>query len=177
MKTLYLIRHAKSKWDETLFGDYERSISKRGKKDLITIGSYLAIEEVKPDLILSSCALRAQQTVEALASRLEYEGKIFFLEELYQKPTEALLEIIQAQESNIQSLCIIGHNPQLQELANNLLSEHIAKLPTLGVIAIELPIEQWSDIEDVDGVLQFFIYPKQFRYYLPRKIRNKMLKQ
>ena len=174
MKKLFLIRHAKSKWDETLFGDYERSISKKGKKDLLAIGSYLAIEGIKPDLVLSSCALRAQQTTDTLVARLQYEGKVYYLKELYQTPMESLVEIIQAQEENINTLFVIGHNPQLQELANNLLNEHISKLPTLGVIAITLEIEEWNEIEDAKGELDFFIYPKQFRYYLPRKIRQKI---
>jgi len=172
MKTLYLIRHAKSGWSEPNTSDFERTLSKKGKKDINTIGSYLALREINPKIILSSCALRAQQTTDLLAKKIGFSGTKYYLEELYLTSLSAIQEIIMVQESSVESMFIVGHNPQLHELANSLTDEHISKFPTLGVVAIEFDIEKWSEITSTKGKLDFFIFPKQFKYYMPRQIRS-----
>jgi len=170
MKTLYLIRNAKSRWEPER-GDIERPLSSKGKKDLRTIGSYLNLRGIRPELILSSCALRAQQTSDALAEHIGFEGKILYLRELYMTPPEEMLEIIAAQEDDIGSIFVVGHTPQLHELANTLMREHIGKFPALGVAAVDFETDSWSGIGADRGKLDFFIYPKQFKYYMPGQIR------
>jgi len=172
MKTIYFIRHAKAGWSQPDTRDFERALSKKGKKDLNTIGSYLAIREIKPELILSSCALRAQETSDILAKKINFNGTKYYLEELYNSSLEAMIEIIMIQDADINSIFIVGHNPQLHELVNSLIDEHINKFPTLGVVAINFDISEWSEIKDAKGVLDFFIFPKQFKYYMPRQIRG-----
>jgi len=174
MKTLYLIRHAKSGWSEPNTSDFERTISKKGKKDINTMGSYLSLIDVKPQLILSSCALRAQQTADLLAKKISFSGKKHYLKELYLTSLEDVQEIISIQEKSIESMFIIGHNPQLHELANTLITEHISKFPSLGIIAIDFEIDSWSEIANVKGSVDFFIFPKQFKYYMPKQIRVKL---
>jgi len=171
MKTLYLIRHAKSGWNQPDTMDFERALSKKGKKDLNTIGSYLALRGVQPDIILSSCALRAQQTTDILAKKIGFEGVRYYLKELYLTSIEEIKEIVMAQSNEIENIFLVGHNPQLHELANSILDEHLNKFPTLGIVSIKLDIEDWAEIEDVKGKLEFFIFPKQFKYYMPRNIR------
>ena len=172
MKTIYLIRHAKSGWNQPDTRDFERALSKRGKKDLNTIGSYLALRGIKPDVILSSCALRAQQTADILSQKINSDSKKYYLKELYLSSLEEMKEIIMAQESSVKTIFLVGHNPQLHELANSFIDEHINKLPTLGIVAIDFDISDWSEIEDEKGKLDFFIFPKQFKYYMPRQIRG-----
>ena len=172
MKTLYLIRHAKSGWSKPDTRDFERTLSKRGKKDINTIGSYLALRGVNPDLILSSCALRAQETSDLLSQKIHFSGVTYYLEELYLTSLDVIQEIIMIQENDVESMFVIGHNPQLHELANLLTDEHISKFPSLGVVAINFDIESWSEISEVKGDLDFFIFPKQFKYYMPRQIRT-----
>jgi len=174
MKTLYLIRHAKSGWSEPDTSDFERTISKRGKKDINTMGSYLSLTGVKPQLILSSCALRAQETTDLLAKKISYSGEKHYLKELYLTEVESIKEIIAIQEDNVESMFIVGHNPQLHELANSLMSEHISKFPSLGIIAINFEIDSWNEIYDIKGFIDFFIFPKQFKYYMPKQIRVKL---
>jgi len=174
MKTLYLIRHAKSGWSEPNTSDFERSISKKGKKDINTIGSYLSLVGIKPQLILSSCALRAQETTDLLAKKIKFTGQKYYLRELYLTGIEIIKEIISIQDSNIDSMFIVGHNPQLHELANTLIGEHISKFPSLGIIAINFEMDEWSDLETVEGKIDFFIFPKQFKYYMPKQIRAKL---
>jgi len=174
MKTLYLIRHAKSAWNEVDTSDFERKISKKGKKDVNTMGSYLSLVGIKPQLILSSCALRAQETTDLLADKIDFNGKIHYLQELYLTAVEDIREIISIQEDEIDSMFIVGHNPHLQELANTLIDDHISKFPSLGVIAINFEMSYWSEISSVRGSIDFFIFPKQFKYYMPKQIRVKL---
>ena len=172
MKTVYFIRHAKAGWSVPDTSDFERSISKKGKKDINTMGSYLALRGVKPEIILSSCALRAQQTTDLLAEKINYDGKKYYLEALYLSSLEAIKEIILAQDDTIESMFIVGHNPQLHELVNSLIDEHISKFPSLGIIAIDFNINEWREIENIKGKIDFFIFPKQFKYYMPKQIRS-----
>jgi len=174
MKTLFLIRHAKSSWSVPNTSDFERSISKKGKKDINTIGSYLSLIGVKPQLILSSCALRAQQTTDLLAEKISFKGEKYYLQELYLTGLNAIKEIIHIQDDSVDSIFLIGHNPQLHELANSIIDEHISKFPSLGVIAIDFDIECWSEIENIKGQIDFFIFPKQFKYYVPKQIRSNL---
>ena len=169
IKTLYIIRHAKSDWSDAKASDFERGLNKRGKKDLNIISSFVSIKDIRPDLILSSPALRAQITADRLAKSVEYSGRIHYMEELYAVRPKTLINILSLQDNQYSSIFLIGHNPELTELANLMLKENFAKLPTLGVLAIELDIESWEDIGDgVEGKIDLFIFPKQFKYYLPR---------
>jgi len=171
MKTIYFIRHAKSGWSIPDTSDFERTVSKKGKKDINTMGSYLALRGIKPDLILSSCALRAQQTTDLLAEKIAFQGEKYYLQELYLTSVEVIQEIISIQDDEINTMFIVGHNPQLHELANSLMDEHISKFPSLGIIAIDFDTETWSTIAEVKGEIDFFIFPKQFKYYIPKQIR------
>ncbi len=172
MKKIYLIRHAKAEGFLEGISDFERCLKKRGEKDLNTIGSYLALQGISPDIILSSCAMRSEQTAVQLAQKLGFEGKTYFLEELYYTSYNEVLGIIMAQDRSCNSLFIIGHTPQLNELVNTLSSQYITKIPTMGVVALSFDIESWSAIKNIKGNLDFFIYPKQFKYYMPKQIRT-----
>jgi len=152
--------------------DFERKVSKKGKKDANTMGSYLALRAINPDVILSSCALRAQETTDLLASKISFSGEIHYLQELYLTSLEEILDIVKIQDSDVESMFLVGHNPQLHELANFLTDEYIHKFPSLGIISIVFEIEEWSEIESVLGTLNFFIFPKQFKYYMPRDVRS-----
>ncbi len=75
------------------------------------------------------------------------------------------------QEKYFERILVVGHNPQLTEVVNMLTDEHISKIPTVGVVAINFNIEEWSELEEACGEIDFFIYPKQFKYYMPKQIR------
>jgi len=175
MKTLYLIRHAKSDWSMPDTSDVERGVTKKGYKDINTMGSYLALRGVNPDVILSSCSLRTQETTDILAKKIEFDGKIHYLKELYLASVEEIKEIVMIQDDDIDSIFLVGHNPQLTELANILTDEHISKIPTLGIVSINFDVKSWSDLEKIKGDIDFFIFPKQFKYYMPKQIRTTLL--
>ncbi len=171
---MYLIRHAKSKWSNGKLQDFERGLSNRGAKDLKVMSSYAALRQIKPDLILSSLALRAQLTADSLAEKLEYKERIHYMHELYMVRPETLINILGLQDNQYDSIFMVGHNPELTELANELLKDNIPKLPTLAILAIKLDIESWGDIEGTYGEVDFFVYPKQFRYYMPRAMQKEL---
>jgi phosphohistidine phosphatase len=171
IKTLYLIRNAKSDWNDIGASDFERGITKKGKKDIETMSSYLMIKNILPDIILSSCALRAQETADIISEKLQYKGKIEYLQELYYTPTSTLLDILYMLDISVNVAFVIGHNPQLTDIANILIDEHISKIPSSAVVAINFDIQNWNELAYQKGKIDFFITPKQFKYYVPKQIR------
>ncbi|MEA3491438.1 MAG: histidine phosphatase family protein [Campylobacterota bacterium] len=171
MKTIYFIRHAKSDWQESGASDFERGLSRRGYKDINIIGSYLKLIDIKPDLILASCSLRTQITADGLAEKIEFRGSKSYLQELYLTAPKVLKETLMMQGDEIDAILVVGHNPQISDLVNALIDEHILKIPTLGVVAIDFDIDAWSELEEAIGKIDFFVYPKQFKYYMPKQVR------
>ena len=172
IKTIYLIRHAKSGWSDPKARDFERGVKKRGKKDIKTIANYLKLNNITPDIILSSSALRAQITSEKIANTIGYNGKVHYMNELYSSDPETIVNILSLQDDDDNSIFVVGHNPTLTELANFLAKEDIKKIPTSGVVAIKFDIDSWEEIDENSGDLDFMIYPNLFRYYMPRQIRT-----
>lgn len=76
------------------------------------------------------------------------------------------------QEDQFDTILVVGHNPQITDVVNMLTNEHISKVPTLGVVAMDFDIDTWSELEEAQGKIDFFIYPKQFKYYMPKQIRS-----
>jgi phosphohistidine phosphatase len=162
MKNLYLIRHAKSDWKSDYKNDFDRALNKRGKKAVLTMGNVLKEKKIIPDLILSSSAKRAKLTAKGLAREIVYNGEIKFIDTLYMAESETILEFIQQIDDMIDTLFIVGHNPEITQLGNMLTTNYIDNIPTLGIVAIELPIEHWRKLKTEDGKMKFFIYPKMF---------------
>ncbi len=136
------------------------------------MGAYLSLREIRPDLILSAGSLRAQRTADSLASSLEYQGKIHYLKELYRADPQTVLDLIAMQDDEIETIFLILHNPEISEVANILGRDHFGKIPALGIVALDFPAESWSAVtEKTEGETDFFIFPKQFRYFMPRQIR------
>lgn len=132
----------------------------------------MALQNICPDLILSSLAFRAQLTADNLANKIGYKNRIHYMEELYLVRPETIMNILSLQDDQHKSIFLIGHNPELTEFANILIKDNFSKLPTLGILAINLDINNWNEVTDTQGEIDFFIYPKQFRYYVPKQIRN-----
>lgn len=146
MKRLFLIRHAKSSWDDAALADRERPLNERGKRDAPKIGERLARREIKPDLILSSPAVRALTTAKIIAGKLDYMRKHIGVDDrLYAAQADDLLEIIHALDDHLQCVMIVGHNPELSELAQRLSGE-IDQLPTGAVAEFGFAAKSWAEI-------------------------------
>jgi phosphohistidine phosphatase len=161
MKTLYIVRHAKSSWDYPGLPDYERPLLEAGKRKTEKIIDYLIRQDTKPDLILSSHAVRAKETAALIAKGLSYpEDKIQILTMIYQGNIEDLFKLIVGLPSEINSVMMVGHNPTFTSLANHFLAESIDWLPTSGVVCIEFKTEKWENIIGAEKRTKFVISPK-----------------
>ena len=162
MKTLYLVRHAKSSWKYPNLDDFERPLNKRGRKDAPFMGSVLKKLKVAPDLVISSPANRAATTARIIADSIDYPlEKIQYGETIYASSEYDLLQVIQQLDNAVNRLMLVSHNPALTDLANSIADTAISNIPTCGVICVSINISSWAKIEGQRGKLKFFEFPKK----------------
>lgn len=157
MKVLFCVRHGESSWTDLTLFDEERELTENGLQDIRLLGYEMDSKGIKPDLVLSSCAIRAQDSTLELTKVLEYEGKIHYMQELYQGNTKRMQETIYLQADEHEQILLMGHNKQLTDLINTLTDEHIEKMFAASVIAISFDTDSWSKLETVKGKVEFFI--------------------
>ena len=162
MKTLTLIRHAKSDWGDHNLRDHDRPVNDRGNRDAPRIGKALAAHNLKPQVIVTSTALRAQMTSRLVAAELDYpEADILAEPRIYAAGAADLMEVIADIDDSLDSAFLIGHNPGFHELANTLLpGDPIMHLPTCSVVHLTLPIDIWALAEPGSATLLDHLYPK-----------------
>ena len=162
MKTIYLVRHAKSSWKYPNLDDFERPLNKRGRKNAPFMGAILKKLKVAPDLIISSPANRASTTARIIAYNINYAlEKIQYSESIYEFSANALIDVIEHLDDDIKKAMLVGHNPALTDLANYIGDTPISNIPTSGVFCADLDITSWAKISDSCGELKFFEYPKK----------------
>jgi len=162
MKNLYLIRHAKSDWSDESQSDFERGLNKRGKRAIFTMAEALKKKKIMPDLILCSSAKRTKLTAKGIAKEIGYNGKIKYMDGLYMAEPLDVISIIKEIKEKFDNVFIVGHNPETTQLTNMMVDEYIDNVPTLGIVAFQIPIEHWSSFEPKNTRLNFFIYPKMY---------------
>ncbi len=163
MKRLYLIRHAKSSWEDHLLSDYDRPLSDRGKRDAPKIGEVLKSKNVSPDLIISSTARRALKTSKIFSTILDYPiENIVEDSTIYEATTQNLLNIINRIDNKYNSVLLFGHNPAFTVLANLLGDKYVDNMPTSAVAELELTVDSWIDVGADSGKLVGFEYPKKY---------------
>lgn len=145
MKTLILMRHAKSSWKHPEIKDHERGLNKRGKKDAPRMGKLLADNELIPQRILTSTAERSRMTVEAVVDTIQYTGEVSYLDSLYMAEPDIYLELLSLMPDDLERILVIGHNPGLEGLLQ-ILSGRVESLPTAAVAYLSLPIHSWKEI-------------------------------
>jgi phosphohistidine phosphatase len=161
MKTLLLLRHAKSDWSNPELADHERPLNQRGKRDARRVGRLLQDEQLLPDLILTSTAKRTRRTVKGLVPAVSYAGKIKAKRELYLAGPEAYLEVLRAVPDRYQRVMVVGHNPGLEEWVEQLTGTATI-LPTAALAQVLLPIKRWRDLgEDTKGELRGVWRPRE----------------
>ncbi len=161
MKDLILIRHAKSSWKDSSLDDRERPLNKRGERDAPEMGARLARHRNRPDLIVSSPAVRALETARIIARKLGYPRKdIVVQERLYGAGVVELLDVIRNSDDSVVTLMLFGHNPGLTELANHLGPRPIPNLPTCGVLHLGFDTDTWPTVGYARGNEVLFDFPK-----------------
>lgn len=162
MKRLTIVRHAKSSWKDAALADRDRPLSRRGERDAPYMGTRLRARKARPSLIVTSPAKRALATAHMVATELRYPPESLQIEEaLYLADVKDLLDVIAAQEARSAELMIVGHNPGLTDLANDLLGRPwLDNLPTASAVAIDFDAQNWREIASGRGTLVYFDYPK-----------------
>jgi phosphohistidine phosphatase len=159
MKTLLIMRHAKSSWSEPGMADFDRPLNGRGKRDAPRMGEFLLENSVVPELIISSTAARACATAETVAKHCGYKNKILFEKRFYLAQPDIYIEVLSWLESE-NPVMVIGHNPGLEQLIYELTGK-CESMPTAAIAEVELSIDQWSEILSAEGKLKNFWKPKE----------------
>lgn len=153
MKTLLLMRHAKSSWKHSDVKDFDRPLNKRGENDAPLMGTLLLDQELIPQLILSSPALRARMTAEAVVKQMNYTGEVQYFDSFYLAEPSVYFDIVRTLPDTYERVLLIGHNPGLEAVVQEL-TKQVVPLPTSALAHIALPVQHWSELNsDVDGEL------------------------
>jgi phosphohistidine phosphatase len=163
MKTLILVRHAKSSWENKNVTDFERPLNDRGKRDAPFIADILKKKEIEVNLILSSPATRALTTAQIFAKELGISEKdIIANKSIYEAGRKELLKILQETDDSINNLMLFGHNPGLTYLSNYLCDFETDNLPTCGVISMQLDFDSWKYLGNKSCTFKFLEFPKKY---------------
>jgi phosphohistidine phosphatase len=161
MKTLLLMRHAKSSWKFPELSDRDRPLNKRGEKDAPRMGKLLKEKDLIPQRIYSSTAVRACKTAEAVAEKVNYKDEIIYLDSLYMAEPSAIVDVLKTVPDEIKCVLVVGHNPGMEGLVQ-ILSHKVESLPTATVAYIKLPIKGWSELSlAVEGELKAVRRPRE----------------
>ncbi len=161
MKVLYMVRHAKSTWDEAYTTDFDRPLNKRGRHDAPMMGAVLRERGCAPGIIRSSPAVRAITTARYLAEALGFPlADIETLDHMYGASDRGLLAVVHALPDEVSEAMIVGHNPGMHMLAETLVPLDIANLPTCGIVAAEFGVQRWAEIAPMQGALRFYEHPR-----------------
>lgn len=169
MLKLYLLRHAKSAWDDPDVGDHARPLSKRGVGDGPRMGRYMAQHELKPDCVLSSDSERTRETVALVLAELGTPApQVVFDAELYLASSYGIVERLRAGAGDAKCVMIVGHNPGMHALALALagegcrkgMQELAVKYPTAALAVFEFDTDDWREVGPGKGVLKAFVRPR-----------------
>ncbi len=160
VKTLLILRHAKSSWKDPGLADHERPLNKRGRRDAPRMGERMREEGLCPDLLISSTATRARQTADRLAATCGYEGTIALDPELYHGSAGAYLQAAHGAPLDADTVLLVGHNPSIEEAVWMLTGRH-ERMPTAALARIEFDVDGWGELRATEGRLQSVWRPKE----------------
>jgi len=160
MKTLLLMRHGKSSWKDETLSDHERPLKKRGRKDAKRIAMEMINHDLIPELILSSTAIRAKETVKAILSVLDEKIPVEFSRELYMAEPEDFVEILSALSNDLNVVMLVGHNPGMEAYLQ-IIDGNIEAMPTASLGQLSLKVADWKALSmETEGELIGFWTPK-----------------
>ncbi len=159
MKTLLLMRHAKSSWSDANLSDHDRPLNERGQRDAPRMGAYLSEQECTPECILASTAIRARTTAEKVAQGCGYQGLVAEHANLYCAAEPDVLELVRNTSDAFSTILLIGHNPTWEIMLRRFTGES-RRMPTAAIACIQFTRQAWSDCEYHTGVLAHFWIPR-----------------
>jgi len=157
MKTIYLVRHAKSSWRESELSDRDRPLKARGVEDAYALAERIGDRKICPDLLLTSSAIRSFHTAVILAYGIEYPvHRIKVKDNMYESNKEELFAELSHTTDDLDSVMLVGHDPALTNFANHYLRKPKEKIPTSSVLCLKIDSDSWKGIKKAKGKLAFF---------------------
>lgn len=161
MKTLYIVRHAKSSWDHPGLADHERPILEKGKNRTALVRDYLIDNNCSVDLMISSHAVRANQTASIIAEGLGYPNEnIQISTSIYHGSLDSIIDQLFELPDDVNSVMLFGHNPTFTSLANYFIPGKIDWLPTSAVVCIDFETDKWEDFINARKKVKFVVTPR-----------------
>ena len=145
MRTLLVLRHAKSSRKNTGLSDHDRPLATRGKRDAPRVGQLLRLRRLSPGAIISSTAKRARRTADEVAQSSTFDGLIQLEPRLYLADPETIVDVVQCSDAGTKRVMVVGHNPGLEDLVARLTGQE-GHLPTAALAQISLSIDEWMDL-------------------------------
>ena len=162
MKKLYIIRHAKSSWKDISLNDFDRPLTQRGRNDALLMANKLIELNISPDLIISSPSKRTKCTVDIITTQMGYTNEIIYEDKIYESNMITLKNVIKNINNSKNVVFLVGHNPGLNMLAEDLFG-FLKNIATTGIIAIEFDCESWSEISSKNSRFIEYMYPKKYK--------------
>ncbi|HEV2761488.1 MAG TPA: histidine phosphatase family protein [Pyrinomonadaceae bacterium] len=160
MKTLLLLRHAKSSWDDPSLRDFDRPLNKRGKRAAPLMAAHMRRKKVRPSLVVSSPAERAKQTALLVSEHAGFASPPRFDERIYDAELSTLVEVVSQLDDSADEVLLVGHNPGMEELLTHLTGAQ-ERMPTAALARLELDVERWADVRAACGRLAWVARPKE----------------
>jgi phosphohistidine phosphatase len=161
MKTLLLIRHAKSSWDQPGLSDFDRPLNERGKKDAPEMAKRVKEKGIEIDHFISSTAKRARKTAKYFAEEFAFtKDDIELVEELYGATQSEFLQTVKGINDKYETVALFSHNPGITDFASSLTNVRVDDMPTCAVFALQIETDSWKDFLNAEKSFLFFDYPK-----------------
>lgn len=159
MKTLYILRHAKSSWEDNTLADFDRPLNQRGRSAAPFMGEVMRRRDLDPEVIMASPAARARETAELAKQAGDLTGEIRFDDRIYEASPQTLSQVVSGVSDEFGCAMVVGHNPGMEGFIR-LLTGKLESMPTAALAVIDLNIENWSEIAPLSGMLRTVIRPK-----------------
>jgi phosphohistidine phosphatase len=161
LKSLLLVRHAKSDWADASLKDFDRPLNDRGKRDAPVMAHRMLDKKIKIDAFIASPAKRAKKTAELFASEYRKDKKeVIFFEELYLADPESFFKVIEQTDDDFSSIAVFSHNEGITQFANQLSDVRVDDMPTCSIFAVKMKLKKWKDFREAEKEFWFFDYPK-----------------
>ena len=160
MKTLLVMRHGKSSWDDPSLSDYDRPLKNRGRRAAELIGAEISRRGLTPDLVISSGAKRARKTAAIVAKAAGYTGQIELTDRIYFNGVDGYLDSLAEVADGLGRVLVVGHNPHVEGVTTRLTGEQVS-FPTAALAVIELDTESWAKAGETNGRLISVMLPRE----------------
>ncbi|RUA17853.1 MAG: hypothetical protein DSY55_01340 [Clostridia bacterium] len=162
MKTIVLMRHAKSDWGAQYESDFQRPLNTRGLRDAPVMAAFLARHKLLPAMVVTSPAQRARVTADYVVREDMFSGELIEDDRIYLASATMLLDVVHDLPEAIDSVMLVGHNPGMEDLISTL-SGGVVRMPTAAIASLRLHTDAWADVQPGSAHLQWLVKPKILR--------------